>query len=87
MTSSSTISSEAISTATPSRITVARGSVTTSSRFNSRRARTSWTTPITEFDSTTPTNSASCGLPDTSTSTNSVIMIALTTVKTFAATI
>ncbi len=42
---------------------------------------------MTEFETTTPTNNASCGLPDTSTRTNSVSMIALTTVNTLAATI
>ena len=42
---------------------------------------------MTEFDTTTPTNNPSFGLPDTSTSANSVSMIALTTVNTLAATI
>ncbi len=72
-----------ISTAIPFRTTSASGSVTTSSRRNSRRALTSWTTPITEFEITTPTNRPSFGLPEISTSTNRVNMIALTTVKVF----
>ncbi len=85
--SSSTISSVATSTDVPERTTVARGSVITSRRWSSRRDRVSCTTPMTEFATTTPTNRPSWGLPEMTTSTNSVTMIALTIVKVLATTI
>ena len=82
-----TISAIPIFTVAPLRIAVASAAVMTSSLANSRRTLTSCVTPTTAFENTTPTNRPSCQCPETSTSTNSTIMMALTGVNTLARTI
>ena len=82
--SSATTSDTRTSVVVPSRTTRAFGAESTARAASVRRARSSWTTPITLFERMTPAKRASLGCPATRISTSSVPMMAFTGVITLA---
>ena len=85
--SSSTTSVASMLCRSPSRMTVVSGWVSTRSFASSRLALTSWVTPTTAFDSTTPTKTPSLKFPEMMMRANSTNMIAFTGVSALARTI
>src|SRR5713226_3722603 len=84
MRSSWTRSSLAISSGVPFRMTRVRGALSTASRSRVRLARSSWMIPMPEFKTRTRPNSASAGVPVTSTMTARAPRRPLKGVTTFA---
>ncbi len=82
--SPSTTSVTSISRTSPSRTTRARGALSTASRSRVRLARYSWTTPMRTLNNKTIPNRPSWPSPNTRMSTNAVPRIALNRVKTLA---